>query len=52
MGLLHKQLVEDYDHDVPEPQGGTEPLNIPAHPEIRRYPLRSNRRRPARYGDD
>jgi len=44
------QLVEDY--DVPEPQGGTESPNVLAHPEVRRYPLRSNRRRPVRYGDD
>ena len=45
------QLVEGYDDT--EPQGERRnPSNTLAHQEERRYPLRSNRRRPARYGDD
>jgi len=44
------QLVEDYEDT--EPQGEQDPSNILAHQGERRYPLRSNRRRPARYGDE
>ena len=44
------QLVED--NDDAETQGEMNLPNLPVSQEQRRYPLRSSRRRPVRYGED
>lgn len=44
------QLVED--HDDTEAVRENNLPNVLANPEARRYPMRSTRRRPVRYGDD